>query len=460
MAQAASLRFSERLGYGLGDTASNFFFQTFNIFLLYYYTDIFGIPAGFVGTMFLVSRIWDAVNDPLMGIIADRTSTRWGKYRPYLLFFAIPYGLVGFLMFANPDLDLTGRMVYAAVTYTAMMMVYTAINIPYAALMAVMTPSSAERTTLSTFRFVGAFGGGMLVTAMVLPLKDALGGGDEATGFRYTMALFGVISIALFCCTFFLTKERLKPTPRSKGSLGKDLSDLMGNRPWLVMVAAAVFTMTNVAIRNGATVYFFKYYLEDEAAASLFMTVGMGAMVLGVMSTKFFTQRWDKRTLMIWLNAANALCILLFFFIPSDQLVLMYVVNIVGTFLAGPTPALVWAMYSDVADYSEWKYGRRATALIFSAAQFAQKAGLTIGGFCSGWLLEGFGFVANAAQTGTALLGIRLMYSVIPAIFAGANALVMILYPLTEDKVRQIETELQDLRDNHPDPQPLTAAAS
>ena len=215
MAQAASLRFSERLGYGLGDTASNFFFQTFNIFLLYYYTDIFGIPAGFVGTMFLVSRIWDAVNDPLMGIIADRTSTRWGKYRPYLLFFAIPYGLVGFLMFANPDLDLTGRMVYAAVTYTAMMMVYTAINIPYAALMAVMTPSSAERTTLSTFRFVGAFGGGMLVTAMVLPLKDALGGGDEATGFRYTMALFGVISIALFCCTFFLTKERLKPTPVS-----------------------------------------------------------------------------------------------------------------------------------------------------------------------------------------------------------------------------------------------------
>jgi len=460
------LRFREKLGYGLGDTASNFFFQTFNIFLLYYYTDVFGLSAAAVGTMFFVTKLWDAINDPLMGIIADRTQTRFGKFRPYLLWVAVPYGILGFLMFANPDLSDSGKLVYAWVTYTLMMMIYTAINVPYSALMGVMTPSSQERTVLSSYRFVCAFGGGLLISMLVRPLIQFFGEGDEAKGFSLTMALFAVFSIALFWYTFSTTRERVITPAHQKSSLKNDLKFLVSNRPWLVLFFAAIFTLANVAVKNAVTVHFFKYYVGDDGTSiflfmdqtTLFLTAGMLAMILGVACTRLFTRHFEKKALMIWLSLLNAATMVIIFFIPPDQYWTMMAVNIVGMFLVGPTPALVWSMYADVADYGEWKFGRRTTGLVFSAAQFAQKFGLTIGGGLSGWLLGAFGFVANTDQTESSLLGIRLMFTIIPACLAAMNALVILLYNLSDGKVGQIETELERRRQQDVGAQPVPVA--
>lgn len=446
------LSFKEKFAYGLGDTASNFFFQTFNIFLIYYYTDVFGLAAGAVGTMFIFTRIFDAVTDPLMGMVADRTKTRWGKFRPYLLWLAVPYGVLGYVMFMNPDLSATGKLIYAYVTYSAMMLAYTAINIPYSALMGVMSPSSTERTSLATYRFVCAFGGGLLVASTVTPLKNLLGGGSEVAGFQWTMAIFAVVSIALFLFTFASTRERVVAAGDATSNLRQDLGFLFHNRAWVVLFFVAIFTLTNVAVRNGVTVYFFKYVVGDDGSkvflffdqTALFMTSGMLAMIAGVACTQFFTQRWGKRELMIVLSLLNALSMLAFYFVPRDQIGLMYAINIVGTFIVGPTPAIVWAMYADAADYGEWKFRRRTTALVFSAAQFGQKMGLAIGGSVAGWCLAYFGYVANVAQTERSLFGIRLLFTAAPATFAILSVVAMLLYPLREALVKQIERELAE----------------
>ena len=455
-APTTHLRVTEKVAYGLGDTASNFFFQTFNIFLLYYYTDVFGLGAAAVGTMFLVTRIFDMVTDPLMGIVADRTRTRWGRYRPYLLWMAVPYGVLGFLMFLNPELSANGKLVYAYVTYSAMMLAYTAINIPYSALMGVMTPSSAERTSLSAYRFVCAFGGGMLVTSMVTPLKNLLGGGSEVAGFQWTMGIFGIVSVSLFLLTFLGTRERVQTIDDSSTSLRHDLGFLVRNRAWVVMFFAAIFTLTNVAVRNAVSVYYLKYFVRvgDERVflvfdhTALFMTSGMIAMIAGVACTSWFTRRWGKRELLMVLCTVNALSMAAFFFLSPDQLGLMYAINIVGTFIVGPTPAIVWAMYADTADYGEWKFHRRTTALVFSSAQFGQKMGLALGGAIAGWCLGLFGFLANVDQSENSLFGIRLLYSLGPALFTLLNVIAVWFYPITEDKVRLMERELAARRGN------------
>ena len=444
------LSFKEKLAYGLGDTASNFFFQTFNLFLLYYYTDIFGIGAGVVGTMFIVTRIFDCVTDPLMGLVADRTRSRWGKFRPWLLWMAVPYGILGYIMFANPDLSEAGKVIYAYITYSAMMLVYTAINIPYGALMGVMSPSSAVRTTLSTYRFVCAFGGGVLVASLVTPLKNLLGGGNEIAGFQWTMAIFAFVSIAMFLFTFAATKERVAPAGDENANFKRDLGNLFHNRAWIVLFFAAIFTLTNVGVRNAVMVFYMKYYITDDGArvflfmdkTALFLSSGMWAMILGVACTKWFTARWGKKSLMIVLSAINALSMGALFFFPPELFWTVFVINFVGTFLNGPTPALVWAMYADAADYGEWKFNRRTTALNFSAAQFGQKMGLALGGAMAGWCLAWFGFVSNTAQTDQSLLGIRLLFAIAPAVFALLNVIVLCFYPLHEGMVKQIEGEL------------------
>ena len=444
------LRLSEKLGYGLGDTASNFFFQTFNIFLLYYYTDVFGISAAVVGTLMFASRLWDAVNDPAMGMIADRSDSRWGKYRPFLLWVAVPYGVMGYLMFLGPNLDETGKLIYACVTYTLMMMLYTAINVPYSALMGVMTPSTQERTVLSSFRFVGAFGGGLLISMGVRPLVKYFGGDDEAFGFQATMAVFAVVSVLMFWGTFALTKERVKPSPDEKVSLGSDLQFLVRNRPWVVLCFAAIFTLASIALRNAVTVHYFKYYMMDSGEfvfwtfdlTTLFLTISMLALIVGVACTSLLTKHFEKKPLLIALSVGNALCGIALFFVPADQFATLLGINILASLFAGPTAPLVWAMYADVADYGTWRFGRRTTGLVFSASMFAQKLGLAIGVGLSGWLLTWFGYEPNALQSDTALMGIRLLFTLIPAGVAVLNIIVLLFYSLTDVKVREIEQEL------------------
>jgi GPH family glycoside/pentoside/hexuronide:cation symporter len=451
--ETEALRFREKLGYGLGDTASNFFFVTFNMFLLYYYTDVFGLLPAAVGTMFLVTKIIDAVSDPIMGVIADRTNSRWGKYRPFILWGAIPYGLCGYLMFANPDLSYTGKLVYAYITYSLMMLAYTAINVPYSALLGVISPASIERTKAASYRFFGAFTAGWLIATFVTPLKNILGGGDDALGFQLTMTIFAVASVLLFWVTFATTRERVSP-PQDDTRLRQDLKAVMQNGPWIALIFAGVFTLTNIAVRQGAQIYYLKYFVGDDGTplflifdkTAVFLSLGTLAMLVGVTFTKMLSQRFDKRHLMITLSLLNALSLAVFFFIPADQYWLMVAVNIAGMLIAGPTPALVWSMYADCADYGEWKTGRRTTALIFSTVQFSHKFGLAVGAGLAGIMLSWFGFVANEVQSDSSITGIRFMFSVVPAVFALMGVAAIYFYRIDSKLCAKIERELLERR--------------
>jgi GPH family glycoside/pentoside/hexuronide:cation symporter len=464
------LRVAEKVGYGLGDTASNLYFQFFNLFLFYYYTDVFGLNPAAIGTMYLIANLWDAVNDPIMGAIADRVQTKRGKYRPFLLWCALPYGLLGYAIFANPDLGETGKLVYAYITFIGFKMIYTAINVPYSALMGVISPREDDRVALSTYRFIGAFGGGFLVSLMVRPLVKLFGGGNELVGFQATMAVFGVASVLMFLVTYATTRERVAPQLERHVSVLADLKILCRNRPWLVMIGAAICTLANVAVRGAVTVHYFKYYVgnSDDTVLSLgragtpfvldfdtttlFMSSGMVAFIIGVTLTGLVGRAFGKRNALVALTLANAATITGFFFIPPHAVVLMFLMNLLGNLLAGPTPALVWALYTDVADYGEWKFGRRATGLVFSAAMFAQKMGLTIGGAASGWLLAAYGFVANQDQTPEALMGIRVMFCIIPGALALLNGIILLFYPLNTDETEQMYRELKAIRGTEESP--------
>lgn len=444
------LSIREKVGYGLGDTASNFIFHTVNVFLFFYYADVMKLNPATVGWLFFFARSLDMVTDPLMGTIADRTNTRWGKYRPYLLWLAIPFGICGYLLFAVPDTDPSGQLVYAYITYFAVMLVYTAINIPYSALLGVISPNSAERTSVASYRFGFAFLGQLLIVAAARPLIAYFGEGDEAAGYKITMGIFCIIAVILFGLTFISTRERVKPPVDQKPDLAKELTLLLRNVPWIVMFIAGIFTLANVAVRGSVTLFYFKYYVGDDGSpwiwkfdlSTVFLTSGTAALILGVASTSFFSRFAGKRKLMIWLSATNAVIMALFFFIPAEAIVPMFIMNVLGAFVAGPTIPLVWSMFADVADYGHWKFGHRSTALVFSGIQFAQKFGLAIGGVLAGLMLSGFGFAADSEQSAESLLGIRLMFTLVPAAFAVCAVVAIWFYPLSDKDVKQMERDL------------------
>lgn len=440
----------EYLGYALGDTASNFFFQTFNIFLTYYYVDVWGIPATALLWMMPIVRLIGAFDDPIMGLIADRTRTRWGKFRPYLLWGAIPYGICGYLMFAGPSLGPTGRLAYAYVTYALMLTSYTVINVPYSSLLGVISPSSRTRTVASSFRFVGAFAGALLISLFVRPLVKSLGGGDEMHGFRMTMAIFAVASVLMFWVTFAATRERVTPPPGQQSNVRAELGELFRNWPWVVLLVASVFSTTFVALRSGSTLFYFKYVAGDDGTAiflgldrsTVFLTTGALGLVLGTAGLGPIARKVDKKYCAAGLSAITGLCFASFFIVPRGDFGLQLALNALAQFCAGPTSALTWALYGDVADYGEWKFGRRSTGLVYSASLFAIKTGIVVGGFLLPLFLEQFGFVRNAPQTATALLGITLAFSIAPGLLALLKAGALMIYPLSQIRVDEIERAL------------------
>ncbi|MCX6121233.1 MAG: MFS transporter [Ignavibacteriales bacterium] len=436
------LTVKEKIGYGLGDTASNFYWQMFMSFILFFYTDVFGISAAVAGTMLLVTRIWDTGIDPIMGVIADRTNTKWGKFRPYLLWMALPIGIIGVLTFTTPNLSLSGKIIYAYITSTLMMAAYTAINTPYSALMGVLTPNSLERTSVSSYRFVLAFVAIFIVQGTTLPLVQYFGKGNQATGFQMTMVVFSIVAVILFIVTFLNTRERVHPPKDQKSSIKSDLRDLLHNRPWIALFFIGIFALSYNSIRSGSIIYYFKYYVGNEILTSAFMVSGTIAAIAGVMVTKYLTKLLGKRTLYMILWLVVSILTVSFYFIPKESIILIFASHILISFILGPTAPLIWAMYADTADYSEWKSGRRATGLVFSAATFAQKLGWAIGGAFTGWLLAYFGFIANVVQTEGAQDGIRLMMSIIPAVGGFLAAAAMWFYVLDEKMMVKIEEDL------------------
>jgi len=450
------LSFLEKLGYSVGDTASNLFFQTFILFLTYFYTDVFGISAGAVATIFLVGRIWDAVNDPLMGMIADRTNTRFGKFRPYLLYGALPFGILGFLMFITPNLSPTGKAVYAFITYNLMMMAYTVINVPYSALMGVITPNPDERTVVSSYRFVAAFAGLFIVQFSVLRLVRAFGGGNEQLGWQWAMTALAALAVVLFWVTFATTKERVTPPPGQKTPLLQDLSDLLRNRPWLLIGSATVFQLIFIVIRSSSIMYYFKYFVQNqqvtllgrtydlsfETLASTFMLSGTLVTVVGALVASKLSKMLGKPNCYYGGLGLAAICSALFYVLSPRDLALMFVLQLIASFAWGPVSVLQWAMYTDTADYSEWKTGRRATGLIMAASLFALKLGIALGGALMAWLLDFHGFKPNVEQTTAGLLGIKLLMSIYPAVAGAMGCVLMLFYPLNNKMLVQIAQDL------------------
>jgi GPH family glycoside/pentoside/hexuronide:cation symporter len=436
------LSITEKIGYGLGDTATNLVWRTLMVFLPIFYTDVFGISAAAVGTLLLICRYWDGITDFVMGLIADRTTTRWGKFRPWILWTALPFGVMTVLTFTTFDLSYTEKLIYAYVTYSGLIVVFTANNVPYSALTGVLTADPGERTALSSYRFFFAFFGGLITQGLNISLVSYFGQGDDVRGYTYTMTLFAAISVVLFLITFRTTTERVTPPPEQHTPFKQDLADLLKNGPWVVLFFLGIFFVTFTTLKQGVTMFYFKYFVNDTGLAAAFMIAGLLAAMAGAALTRQFTRLFGKRgTVQSCFLLALVTSGLLYFAEPSDT-GMIFILGSLTEFSTGPIVTLFFAMLADAADYSEWKNGRRATALVFSAGTLSIKFGTGIAGALTGWLLTMFGYVANVAQSEESLLGIRLLISVIPAIAALLAIAVFRFYSIDERLLERIEMDL------------------
>lgn len=441
--QKNSLSFKEKFSYGLGDTASNIVFQSVMMFLTFFYTDIFGLSAAAVGTMFLVVRIFDAVTDPLMGAIADRTKTRWGKFRPYLLWLAVPYALICVLTFTTPDLDPGGKLIYAYITYGLLMLIYTAINIPYCALGGVLTSDPKERISLQSYRFVLASFGGLIVSGLTLPLVAKLGGGDDALGYQLAITFMSIVGIFMFVVCFANTRERVVAIVEEGSSFRNDLKTLLKNDQWMLLSILTFLVVIGVMIRGAVSLYFVKYVLDAESMTTMFITLGMLGMLIGSAIAPILAAKYCKIKIYSYCNVAICALCVYFYFMGETNIALAFSLHFIIGFLQQMTTPLLWAMLSDTVDYGEWKSGSRITGLSFSATLFALKMGMALAGAMTGWMLASYGYEGgNAIQSETALEGILLLFTVVPAITAFLGAILIRRYQLTDELVYKVQDKL------------------
>jgi GPH family glycoside/pentoside/hexuronide:cation symporter len=516
------LRLQEKISYGFGDLASCLYWQTFMLYLTFYYTDVFGLSALAAAALLGLSRSLDAFFDPVMGMIGDRTKTRWGKYRPFLLWLCVPFAVAGVLTFTTPGAtvgmrletafggiirsvltlmiggfngaagafaavhfsffvdvfsslatmagnlrnEVTGRLVWAILTYNLLMVLYTAINIPYTAMLGVVSPNPNERTSLSSIKFVGAFLGGIIISFLMLKSVGWLSGGNPERGWQHTFIVIGALAVVFFLITFFNTRERVLPPKAQKTSVLRDLGDLFTNTPWLILLATTITFILFVAARGSVTVHYFKYYVGPHSLTfpswfpwiggtqtwtfddlvSWFNGTGQIASLVGVVLLPLFVSRVGKKAAFISLFVVAIASTSVFYLIKPDQIGLILCINLIGSITGGPLSALLWAMYADTADYAEWKKGRRATGLIFSASIFSQKQGWAIGAAVALGLMSKVGFHANTAQTAASLNGLLLLMSLIPGAIGVVSIMIVLLYPLNERRMAEIAADLRERR--------------
>ncbi len=459
------LTLKEKIAYGFGDLASVLYWQTFMLYFTFFYTDVFLLPAATAATLFLVSRIWDGINDPIMGMIADRTQTRWGKFRPFLLWLCVPFAVMGVLTFTVPPFGPTGKLIWAFVTFNGIMMLYTAINIPYTALLGVISPDSSERTSVSSIKFLFAFSAGIIVSATLLPMVKAFGGGDDlasqALGWQRSFMVYGAAAVVFFFIAFAGTRERVQPPKTQKSSVKQDLYELVTNVPWVILLAATLTFILFVAVRSSVTAHYFKYVIGErevslpftagksfgfEALVSAFNTVGQISSLIGVLGVSWVAKKIGKKRTFLLLFTVAILSTAGFYFVGAQHLGLIFLLQIIGSLTGGPLSVLLWAMYADTADYAEWKRGRRTTGLVFSASTMAQKIGWALGAFVALRLMAGVGFEANQLQTEESKRGLRLLFSLIPATLGILSMILLFFYPLGDEKIEQISADLQQRR--------------
>jgi len=444
------LSIKEKIGYSLGDTASHFVWDMVGFWLLFFYTDVYGISAAAAGTIMLIARFWDMAIDPIIGVVSDRTNTRWGKFRPYILFGAIPYAVLAILTFTTPDFGEMGKIIYAGATYVLLMTAYAFINLPYSALGAVMTDDTYERAGLNTYRFIAGFTGQFVVTGLALTLAEYFGGGDKAQGFQYTVFLFAALSLVFFFITFKTTRERVQPPKSQKNSLKEDVGNLFKNRAWVILAIVGIVSFIMFAMQNAAIAYYFKYYLGREDNVQWFNVIGTVALIVALPLSKPLAKRFGNKNVFIGSSLISGLFFMLIYLPGVTDLTTIYVFNIIAKMAYAPAVPLLWTMIADSADYGEWKSGRRSTGLYFSAAVFAQKAGWGIGAAIAGWILSISNFMPNVTQTETAITGIKLLVSVIPGILYMSCAIFMLFYKIDKKTTDQMKIDLDKRRTPNP----------
>lgn len=445
----------EKIGYGFGDMSSSMFWKIFSYYLPFFYSNIFGLRLDQVGVLLVVTRIWDAVSDPMMGIIADRTRTRWGKYRPYLLFMALPFALCGVLLFTTPDASPTMKLVWAYVTYILMMTVYTGINVPYGAMLGVMTDDSDTKTVLSSFRMFFAYGGSFIALFCWEPLCNSLGGYSTPAGWQHAMIVIAGFCLILFLLSFAMTREKLHAG--STSSIASDFKSLVRNAPWWILIGAALCSNLFNTVRGSTVAYFFNDVIGPEVHlnlgkwgflfyAGLFLSIGEVCNMLGVAMTTPIARRLGKKTTYMLCFAALIVLSVAFFFVPATQggYWWMIVLQVVISIFTGIISPLVWSMYADVSDFAENRDGTASTGLIFSSASMAQKFGGAFGGYAVMALLGAFGYntAEGAVQTASAVKGLWILMSWVPAAVAALAIVIVYFYPLTKSRMETIQEEL------------------
>jgi len=441
------LSFTEKSGYALGDMAANFVFQAMLALQLDFYTHTFGLTAAQAGTLFLVVGLGVACLNPIMGMIADRTSSKWGKFRPWLLWSALPFGVIGVLTFTTPNISPAGKIIYAWVTYILLRIIYTVNNVPYASLTAVMTSDPDERTSISSYRQFAANSAGFIVASLAIPMVKFFGHGDDARGYQYTMGLLSALSVVFFIVAFFATKERIQPNPQQQTSLGQDLADLFKNRPWIVLFLATLFYFAAIVIRGNVMLPYFRFVAGNVDLFSWFNGFGLASLLVGVACSTAVSVRVGKRQLFIGSMLLSGIFSMALFVIPPSSTAVIVMTEVLRQFFYGLSGPIIWAMMGDVADYGEWKTGRRATGTVTSAVVFALWAGLALGGAIAGWLLSFYGFVSKAEmQSAQAQSGILLTASIYAGLAFFAVAACLFFYPISREGNQKIANELAERR--------------
>lgn len=471
----------EKIGYSMGDLSANLIFQTLVTYLAYFYTDIYGLKAVDASIVTLVVGLIAAfVFNPLVGILADRTKSRWGKFRPWILYTAVPMGVVAILAFSTPDFEYKWKLVYAAVTYSFLLLLYASSNLPYSALSGVITGDMGERNSLSSYRFVAVMFAQFFVQVFMLPIILYVGKGDKAAGIESVMTWMAILGTVLLLITFFTTRERIVPKPEQESTLKDDLSDLIKNKPWLIMLSLTILVFVTLAMKGGSYVYYFNNYVDKDALAEfispviavlssiglnffgsdpasagfgLFNAGGILFQIIGIGLSKKLADKYGKRDVYKYGLFVSTLFILVFILFGPKSVGLMFGSQILHGFSYGVTIPILWAMIADVADFSEWKTNRRATAIIFSAMMVGLKAGLSIGGALVAWILSLYNYIPTDGAAGAAVVqpesvaqGAKMLVSVFPSIpfFIGVG--LLFFYTIDKKMEVKIEAELKERR--------------
>ena len=453
----------EKVGYSLGDFSANLVFQTLMTYLAYFYTDIYKIPAeAATPIIFFVGLFAAILFNPVMGMIADRTKTKWGKYRPWILWTAVPFGIISIMAFSTPDFNEQGKIIYAVITYALLLVAYAANNLPYSALSGVITSDMGERNSISSYRFVAVMAAQFIVQVFMLPLMLYVGDGDKAAGFSTTMTYLIIVGTIFLLITFFTTKERVIPTPEQESTIGQDLSDLFKNKPWIIMLLLTTLVFVTLALKGGMYIYYFKNYLSESHLAeffkslgftnfedaaeygfSLFNAGGIIFMIVGIMFSKPLADKYGKRDVFGINLFLSTVFLIAFYFYSPESTGIVFITQILHGFFYGITIPLLWAMIADVADYSEWKNNRRATAIIFSAMMVGLKLGLTFGGALTTGILSRNGYDEKlATQSEAAIQAIKASISIYAAIPFLIGIGLLFFYEINKKMEVQIEQDL------------------